>query len=463
MESLVKKYSGVLPEKLITDITDNVPKGTSKDKLEIIFERVYSEYKSSLAEPGESVGIVTAESIGEPSTQMTLDTFHLAGVSEVNVTTGLPRLLEILDGRKNISTASMEIFLNKEIKDVSEIKAIASQIRQTSLESFISGIDIDISEVILKVSLDKKELSFANTDAKKIAKFVEKSLRGFKCAAKDDTTLHIKSSKSGNVNDLYKAREQVKNVYVSGVKGITQVVPVKRDGEYVILTRGSNIKEIFKFDFVDQSRTTSNDIFEIEKHLGVEAARELIIREASGVLEEQGIPVDIRHIMLIADAMTMSGHVLGVNRYGIVKEKPSVLARASFETPIRHLISAGLTGEIDELNSVIENVMINQPVPVGTGLPGLVTSGVMNPDGDSPKASPSLKKEATKAEAAETKPSSASKTSSTKKTAKKSSTKSTKKAASKKTTSSKKTTAKKTSSKKSTKKASKKTAKKSAK
>jgi len=65
--------------------------------------------------------------------------------------------------------------------------------------------------------------------------------------------------------------------------------------------------------------------------------------------------------------------VLGVSRYGIVKEKPSVLARASFETPIRHIINASMVGEVDELNSVIENVMINQPVPVGTGLPGLVT------------------------------------------------------------------------------------------
>ena len=71
--------------------------------------------------------------------------------------------------------------------------------------------------------------------------------------------------------------------------------------------------------------------------------------------------------------MTMSGKVLGVSRYGIVKEKPSVIARASFETPIRHVINASMIGEIDELNSVIENVMINQPVPLGTGLPGLIT------------------------------------------------------------------------------------------
>ena len=98
-----------------------------------------------------------------------------------------------------------------------------------------------------------------------------------------------------------------------------------------------------------------------------------IIREVMKVLEAQGIDIDIRHILLVADTMTMSGHVQGISRYGIVKDKPSVLARASFETPLKHIVNAATIGEADELNSVIENVMLNQPVPVGTGLPGLIT------------------------------------------------------------------------------------------
>jgi DNA-directed RNA polymerase subunit A" len=102
--------------------------------------------------------------------------------------------------------------------------------------------------------------------------------------------------------------------------------------------------------------------------LGVEAARQAIINEVEKVIDEQGLNVDLRHIMLVSDIMTTSGTVLGVNRYGIVKEKPSVLARASFETPIKHIINASQSGEVDYLRSVIENVMINQVVPVGTGL-----------------------------------------------------------------------------------------------
>ena len=124
---------------------------------------------------------------------------------------------------------------------------------------------------------------------------------------------------------------------------------------------------------VDASRTTSNDIFEIEKMLGIDAARQAIINEVFKVIQAQGLNVDIRHIMLVADTMCTTGEIKGITRYGIVSEKASVLARASFETPIKHIINAALVGEVDKLDSVVENVMLNQPVPVGTGLPGLIT------------------------------------------------------------------------------------------
>ena len=132
-------------------------------------------------------------------------------------------------------------------------------------------------------------------------------------------------------------------------------------------------KDILQIDEVDGSRTTSNHIFEVEKVLGIEAARHAIIEESSRVIKEQGLDIDKRHIMFISDLMTVSGNIKGITRSGITSEKDSVLARASFETPIKHLINACLKGETDYLTSVVENVMLNQPVPLGTGLPGLVT------------------------------------------------------------------------------------------
>jgi DNA-directed RNA polymerase subunit A" len=374
-----KEYETILPGKILDDIEAAIPKGTSAAKVKKIYESVLHEYKRSLADPGESVGILSAESIGEPSTQMTLNTFHLAGVSEVNVTTGLPRIIEVLDGRKNISTASMEVYLKEPYNAGKDITVVAAKLRETPLEQFITELDINISTATLQVTLDNKKVQEAELDMKKVVKLVDKAVKGFS-TKEENGILSIKANKEDNINALYKIKEKVKEVYVYGVKGLKQVVPVKRDDEYMILTGGSNLKEVMKFDFVDTQRTITNDIFEVQKILGIEAARQQIINEVNKVLDGQGIPIDVRHILLVADTMTTSGQVLGINRYGIVKEKPSVLARASFETPIKHIISAALSGERDPLNSVIENVMLNQPIPVGTGLPGLMTKGIFNPD-----------------------------------------------------------------------------------
>ncbi|MCX6710560.1 MAG: DNA-directed RNA polymerase subunit A'', partial [Candidatus Woesearchaeota archaeon] len=125
--------------------------------------------------------------------------------------------------------------------------------------------------------------------------------------------------------------------------------------------------------FVDRQKTTSNDIFEVNRVLGIEATRQAIINETLNVMRAQGLNVDIRHLMLVADTMCSTGVVKGITRYGVIKDKASILAKASFETPLKHIAQASMLGASDNLNSVIENVMINQPVPLGTGLPKLLT------------------------------------------------------------------------------------------
>ncbi len=371
---IFKEYENKLTSAMLDEIKANLPDKVSDANVKKIIEQVYFEYTEALADPGESVGLVGAESIGEPGTQMTLNTFHFAGVSELNVTTGLPRIIEIFDGRKTVSTLMMEVFLKKPFSTGKDIKKIAEHIKETTVAGFLKEISIDIATLQMKIYLNNTKLKGAGLDYDKVSKLLDKTFKkGFKFKAHEDHVLVTASAKDENLNSLYKLKEKVKAVYISGIKGITQVLPVKRGNEYVIVTAGNNIKDMLKQDYVDSARIVSNDLYEIEKLYGVEAVRQLIINEVLKVLGAQGIDIDIRHIMLVADAMTMSGKLMGINRYGIVKEKPSVLARASFETPVKHIINASLTGETDTLNSVIENVMINQLVPVGTGLPGLVT------------------------------------------------------------------------------------------
>lgn len=369
---ILKEYQGKLPKKILDEIKDNLPKNISDKKAREIIEEVLKEYRETSIEPGECVGLISAESIGEPGTQMTLNTFHFAGVAEMNVTLGLPRIIEILDGRKNISTPMMEIFLKKPYNKGKDIRKIAQSVKEIKLKDLVSEFNISISELNIEVIPNETSMKNLSVTPNYLLKSIQQNTKDCNIRSRKDNSIVIKpKGKEIILNDIYKLKEKIKEMYIRGVKGIHQTLPVKREKEFVIITAGTNLKEILINPYVDTTRTISNDIFEIAKVLGIEAARQAIINEVYKVIESQGLNVDVRHIMLVADTMCTTGQIKGITRYGVVSEKSSVLARASFETPIRHIVEASLVGEVDNLNSVVENVMLNQPVPIGTGLPGL--------------------------------------------------------------------------------------------
>ncbi|MEM4703312.1 MAG: DNA-directed RNA polymerase subunit A' [Candidatus Pacearchaeota archaeon] len=318
--------------------------------------------------PGEAVGVVTAQSIGEPSMQMTLNVFHFAGISEMQISVGLPRLIEIFDARKNPSTPSMEIYLEKEFNNEDGAKKIAARIKEITLLDIAKEITIDFTNLKINVELDKEMLKNLNLTKEKIINSLQEKHIS---VSKKENSLIIKS-KSEDYKGIYRLKERLKKTTIVGVKGITQVLPVKRGNEYIILTAGSNLEEVMKIKGVDKERTTTNNIYEIASILGIEAARQAIINEAIKVVEKQGIDINKKHIQLVADAMTSNGYVKGVTRVGIISDKSSILARASFETPIKHFVNASINGSSDYLVSVVENLILNQPVPIGTGLPGLL-------------------------------------------------------------------------------------------
>ena len=370
--SIFTEYKNKLPKKIFDEVKEYT-KGMPEAKIKKILDGVLNEYENTRIEPGECVGIISAESIGEPGTQMTLNTFHFAGVAEMNVTMGLPRIIEILDGRKNLATPMMEIYLNPPYSKGKDIRKLALSIKQTLLKDITSEFMINIADRLIEVKLDAEKMNDVGITESAVANSIKSSLKGYNLRTTKESIVLKSKSKEEGINQVYVDKEKMKKIHVKGIKGISQVLPVKRGDEYIIITAGTNLKEVLQLDHIDATRTTTNDVFEIEKIFGVEAARQTIINEVFKVIESQGLDVDIRHIMLVSDTMCNSGSVKGITRYGVVSEKSSVLARASFETPIRHLINAALIGEGDNLTSVVENVMLNQPVPVGTGLPGLVT------------------------------------------------------------------------------------------
>ncbi len=370
--------SGYLYRRLANALQDLIMAydGTVRDASSNIIQFAYgpdgldisAKHLNKKVVPGEAIGIVTAQSFGEASTQMVLNVFHAAGVAEMQVTQGLPRIIEILDARKLPKTPSMEIYLDKKHNNEKDARIVAEKIKEVKLKEIISNIAIDFGSKKIKISVDMKALKSVHISLDKVVEILGE--KGF----------DVKKLSEGMILDMtkedfktiYKVKEKIKEVILTGVKNISQVLVVKRNKDYVILTAGSNLKDIMSFKGVDADRVLSNDIHEISQVLGIEATRQLIVNEINKVISSQGLAVDSKHAILVADTMTNSGVVKGITRMGIISDKSSILAKASFETPVPQFVQATKIGRKDKLASVIENIILNQPVPVGTGLPGLL-------------------------------------------------------------------------------------------
>jgi DNA-directed RNA polymerase subunit A" len=370
--------SGYLYRRLANALQDLIMAydGTVRDASTNIVQFVYgvdgidisAKHLKKKVASGEAIGIITAQSFGEASTQMVLNTFHSAGVAEVQVTTGLPRIIEILDARKLPKTPSMEIYLDKDHNNEKDARVIAEKLKEVKLKEIINNISIDFGSKKVKLAVDNKALKSAHISLDKVVDVLV--AKGFDVTKLSDGMV-LDMSKE-DFKAIYKTKEKLKEVIITGVKKISQVLVVKRNNDYVVLTAGSNLKDVMGFKGVDAEKVISNDIHEVSQVLGIEAARQCIVNEINKVIRSQGLAVDSKHAMLVADTMVASGVVKGITRMGIISDKSSILARASFETPVNQFVQATKTGKRDNLSSVIENIILNQPVPVGTGLPGLL-------------------------------------------------------------------------------------------
>ncbi len=338
----------------------------TKKQLEEIIKRVIEGYEYACIEPCEAAGVVSAQSIGEPGTQMTMRTFHYAGVAEINVTLGLPRLIEIVDARKNPSTPMMTVYLTEDYAhDRDMARKLAWNIEATHI-SHLGSLSTDITEMALIIELNEKVINQREITPEEVAGKLEDELGLTVLIDGNVLTVHPENE---SYRELLQLGKNIENVTLKGISDIKRVVIRKEDtiDEYVLYTEGSSLKHIGDLDGVDMTRSTTNNINEIYEVFGIEAARNSIIKEATDTLREQGLSVDVRHIMLVADIMTVDGEVKAIGRHGISGEKASVLARAAFEVTVNHLLDAGTRGDIDELRGVTENVIVGQPIQLGTG------------------------------------------------------------------------------------------------
>ncbi|MBI2583701.1 MAG: DNA-directed RNA polymerase subunit A'' [Candidatus Aenigmarchaeota archaeon] len=273
------------------------------------------------------------------------------------VTQGLPRLIEIFDARKTFEK-NMRIYLKREHNDKETAAALAEKIKMRTISDTIKSDSLDVTNMRIELELQNAG------DADKIKEVFAKS--------KLDVSIRadkiFMQPKKGDLRLLRRWRNKVLSTQISGIKGIKAVV-VSKDGEdWFLQTSGTNLKKIMQVEEVDPARIFTNDVYQVYEVLGIEAARQSILEDAKNALDEQGLEVDVRHLLLLADIMTLDGTVKSIGRYGISGSKASVLARANFEETKKHVVNASFYGEEDRLQGVVENVLIGGIVPIGTGM-----------------------------------------------------------------------------------------------
>ncbi|ODV93810.1 hypothetical protein PACTADRAFT_18443 [Pachysolen tannophilus NRRL Y-2460] len=403
----------------------------SKIAFEWVLGQIEDQFQRSVVHPGEMVGVVAAQSIGEPATQMTLNTFHFAGVSSKNVTLGVPRLKEILNVAKNIKTPALTVYLEPEVAaDIEKAKVVQSAIEHATLKNVTAATEIyydpDPRTTVIEEDLDTVEAYFAIPDEKveetidkqspwllrfelDRTKMLDKQLTMSQVVDKikenflDDIFVIwsednadkliircrvVRDPKSMDPDDEDKEDQMLKmveaqmleSISLRGIPGIIRVFMMKhkrrdpdatgayKDGEeWVLETDGINLAEVMSVSGVDSTRTYSNSFVEVLSVLGIEAARNAVYKEILNVISFDGSYVNYRHMSLLVDAMTSRGHLMAITRHGINRADTGALMRASFEETVEILLEAGATAELDDCHGVSENVMLGQIAPLGTG------------------------------------------------------------------------------------------------
>ncbi|KAK6890433.1 DNA-directed RNA polymerase III subunit RPC1 [Candida tropicalis] len=362
----------------------------SQKTIEKFLEQCLYKYSRAKVEPGTAVGAIGAQSIGEPGTQMTLKTFHFAGVASMNVTLGVPRIKEIINASKVISTPIINSVL---VNDEDEIAARVAKgrIEKTLLEDvafyiedvykdnlcYLSiKIDLEtIDKLQLELTLDNIAVAIANAPKLKIAQS-DVSISGkdrinVLCSIRQTKAEMLKID-SDQRNALFFRMQHLKRVLPSiCIKGLPNifraVINIKDDGKKELLVEGYGLKEVMNTEGIVGTKTTTNHVLEVNEILGIEAARGSIIKEIDYTMSNHGMSVDPRHIQLLGDVMTYKGEVLGITRFGLSKMRDSVLQLASFEKTTDHLFDAAFYMKNDKIEGVSECIILGQTMSIGTG------------------------------------------------------------------------------------------------
>jgi DNA-directed RNA polymerase II subunit RPB1 len=425
-----------------------ITKRFNKSSLTILLDTIIADYKRSIVAPGEMVGMLSGQSIGEVSTQMTLNTFHFAGVaSKSNVTRGVPRIEEILSLSENPKNPSLTIYLKPEDETQKEkAQSIMYMLEHTKMEEIVQSVEIyfdpdDLNTMIVedketiqqykdfesmvdecaKINLNSNETEKSKWVIRMVMNaevMLEKNItmddvnftlnncyeNQISCVYSDYNANKLifrirmnevikNGSKNGQKNIKANPLDQsdhiyllknfqdqiLQNIVLRGIKGINKVIirkiknslvesngVYKKQDVWVLDTIGTNMLDILAIDYIDGSRTFSNDIAEIYNVLGIEAARLAIYNELVEVIEFDGTYINYHHFSVLCDRMTYASKMISIFRHGINNDNIGPIAKASFEETPEMFLKAARHGELDTLRGISANVMCGQEGYFGT-------------------------------------------------------------------------------------------------
>ncbi|PSN72369.1 beta and beta-prime subunits of DNA dependent RNA-polymerase [Corynespora cassiicola Philippines] len=377
-------------------LADGIAK-ISQKALDTFISLCLTKYDRSKVQPGHAVGAIGAQSIGEPGTQMTLKTFHFAGVAGMSITQGVPRIKEIINASTTISTPVISCELSNKV-DERAARVVKARVEKTYLRDVIDHVDevwhphgayidikldwttvanlfVDVSQHEIAAAINKhKPLKWgkAGTSVRIMNSLIRVDVPNPELAKKRTTTTKSARNQKQYFERVQQVKVLIPDVVIKGYADCQRAIIKKESspnaqGQYEcqLLVEGYGLKDCMTTPGIEPYKTLSNNVMEVRSVLGIEAARMTIVKEIGSVMGNMDI--DPRHMQLLADVMTFKGEVFGITRFGLQKTRDSVLQLASFEKTPDHLFEAAAKGKIDTIDGVSECIIMGQSVKLGTG------------------------------------------------------------------------------------------------
>lgn len=376
-----------------------------KEDIDELKNQIKKQYFSTLIQTGESVGVITAQCMGEMTTQNTLNTFHSAGKSEKTVITGVPRFEELLNTTHNPKGVSCTVYFKSGTESIESLRnVIGHSIVELNFEKIALSIDVCMNKKeepwylpysilysnefrkhkhCISIKLDMSILFEYKLSIKDIADKVQSIYGDLYCVCCsppsigqldifiDVSNITIDDEKSylnqDNKDELYLdevVKPELKKLRLCGIEGIEGICYIKKDEEWIVSTEGSNYLELLALPFIDSSRTISNDIWDMVSVLGIEAAKRCLFEELQSIMGN----INKCHIKLLVDKMTYSGSVCSISRYAMKKEDCGPLSKASFEQSLENFLLASAFGEKETTKGVSASIMCGKKARIGTGV-----------------------------------------------------------------------------------------------